>query len=152
MSPKTIAELKKFARFCLVGMTNTAVDFVVFALVNELLKLTAFSAWNVSGMDLALSIAQITAFVVATVNSFFLNKHFTFKNQKQNKQPFKFAVVSLFALTVSVVLINMFSNGLHLNEYLSKFLVFCFTFTINYTGNRFWVFRGNQETSDTIKI
>ena len=150
MSQKTIAELKKFARFCLVGMTNTAVDFVVFALVNELLKQTSFSSIIVSGMNLALSVAHVTAFIVATINSFFLNKRFTFKSKDNNKHSIKFAVVSLCALIISLVLINFFSTALKIDEYLSKLLAFCVTFTINYTGNRFWVFRSNQEVSDTI--
>ena len=151
MTAKTVTELKKFARFCLVGMTNTAVDFIVFALVNELLKLTSFSDLVGGGMDLALSVAHVTAFVVATLNSFFLNKHFTFKTKEKNKHSIKFALISLCSLTISVILINVFTNQFGLNEYISKFIVFFFTFTINYVGNRFWVFRpASTETNNLI--
>lgn len=63
--------LKQFVRFATVGIINTGLDFILF---NLLIWLTGIykGGW--------LGLLNFIAFSLATINSYFLNKFWTFKN------------------------------------------------------------------------
>lgn len=79
-----------FFRFVLVGLVNTAVGYgVMFGLYN----LTPLNTWGSRGQW----IASAANYIVGSIVSFFLNKHFTFRNQERGA-----GVVLRFVLNITV--------------------------------------------------
>ena len=79
-----------FFRFILVGLVNTAVGYgVMFGLYN----LTPLNTWGSRGQWIASAANNI----VGSIVSFFLNKHFTFRNQERGA-----GVVLRFVLNITV--------------------------------------------------
>ena len=79
-----------FFRFILVGLVNTAVGYgVMFGLYN----LTSLNTWGSRGQW----IASAANYIVGSIVSFFLNKHFTFRNQERGA-----GVVLRFVLNITV--------------------------------------------------
>ena len=77
-------------RFILVGLVNTAVGYgVMFGLYN----LAGLHTWG----DTGYWISSAANYIVGSVVSFFLNKHFTFRNQEKGVK-----VVLRFALNIAV--------------------------------------------------
>ena len=77
-------------RFILVGLVNTAVGYgVMFGLYN----LAGLHAWG----DTGYWISSAANYIVGSVVSFFLNKHFTFRNREKGVK-----VVLRFALNIAV--------------------------------------------------
>ena len=77
-------------RFILVGLVNTAVGYgVMFGLYN----LAGLHTWG----DTGYWISSAANYVVGSVVSFFLNKHFTFRNQEKGVK-----VVLRFVLNIAV--------------------------------------------------
>lgn len=77
-------------RFILVGLVNTAVGYgVMFGLYN----LAGLHTWGGTGYW----ISSAANYIVGSVVSFFLNKHFTFRNREKGVK-----VVLRFALNIAV--------------------------------------------------
>ena len=77
-------------RFLLVGVVNTAVGYgIMFGLYN----LAGLHTWGEAGEW----ISSAANYVVGSVVSFFLNKHFTFRNQERGA-----GVVLRFAVNIAV--------------------------------------------------
>ena len=77
-------------RFILVGLVNTAVGYgVMFGLYN----LAGLHTWGDTGYWLS----SAANYIVGSVVSFFLNKHFTFRNREKGA-----GVVLRFALNIAV--------------------------------------------------
>ena len=77
-------------RFILVGIINTAVGYgVMFGLYN----LAGLHTWG----DTGYWISSAANYIIGSIVSFFLNKHFTFRNQEKG-----LGVVLRFALNITV--------------------------------------------------
>lgn len=119
---------REFVRFCLVGMLNTGVDFAVFSV----LTLWNFPLWA----------AQVVAYSAGVLNSFLLNRTWTFGHRGQaNGQLAKFLTINLFVLALTYELLSWFHDDWGMPMLVSKLLVIGLGFTVNFTGNRLWVFR-----------
>ena len=128
-------DIRRFFKFGITGVINTIVDLLTYTAFIELLKITP-------------EISQIFAYTVATVNSYIINKNWTFrkstdKNRKKyNKsEMFKFVLVNTISMTLSAIGIYLLYNRLGINEYLAKIPVAFITITINYFGNKIFVFK-----------
>ncbi|MCW1930472.1 MAG: GtrA family protein [Candidatus Kerfeldbacteria bacterium] len=91
----TRASIKQILRFGIVGISNTMIDALVYvALRHE----SAF-------FEKHFLFASLIAFCVATLNSFFWNKHWTFKHKSlySHKQLAGFYFLSSVALCVNQI-------------------------------------------------
>jgi putative flippase GtrA len=126
---------RTFFRFCLVGIVNTIVGWVLmFGLYN----LAGFSYWMASG----------TSYIIGTIQNFLLNKYITFRIKHWSAK-----MVVAFILTIAVsyfiafgiakpivnILFESYGEKVRGNIALlageGVFLV------LNYTGQRFFAFR-----------
>lgn len=123
-----------------VGVLTTAVDYVVFWLVNEALKRT--------GMDVAATAtwAQAVSWFAAVVFAYFTNKVFVFRNKnyearymlKEFGQFFAARVISgLVVLLAQWLLIDK----LGMNEYVAKVFGSAFNLVFNYVASKLVIFR-----------
>jgi putative flippase GtrA len=119
---------KSFLRFCIVGAVNTAIDFTAFLILYY-------------GFGTGVLLANITAFSLAVLNSYVLNKVWVFGDRDQPSLPqiMKFigiAVSGLFLSSVIVVLGSLFMDAV-----LAKLIAIIVTLFWNYIGSRIFVFR-----------
>lgn len=127
-----IHRYKSLIRYVVVGVINTGVDFLTFSLLQGFF-----------GVHFAIS--QVAGYGAGILNSFLMNKFWTFENKQVNKktsaQAVKFVIVNLVTLGISIYGIKFLSEGAGLNIYIAKGLVTFLTLVINYMGYKLWVFR-----------
>ena len=128
--------------YLIVGVMTTLVDYVVFAIVNEILKRVGAERYG------ALA-ATAAAWCVAVVFAFFANKYYVFKSGgtgvragiRQFRRFVRARVISgLLVMLMMCVLVNLMRS----NEYLSKILTSLINIVINYAASKFWIFRKKQ--------
>ena len=132
-----------FFRFLLVGVANTLVGFgVMFGLYN----LAGLHAWG----DTGYWISSAGNYVAGSIVSFFLNKHFTFRNREKGGK-----VVLRFVLDISVCYLLAYGlakpavrwalGGVGLDEQLQGNLTMLagsgMFVVLNYFGQRFFAFK-----------
>lgn len=136
-----LSRYRSYWRFGIVGCSNTFVDFAVFTILRELLGVNYL--W-----------CQAWGYTFGTLNSFILNKKWTFEsktsNIKTSIQLSQFITVNLVSMGVSVLGLKLLSGHWHLNVYAAKVAVTVVTQVINYSGYRFWVFSDKKAVQGKI--
>lgn len=124
--------IKQFIRFALVGCLNTGLDFMIYAALTRL-----FLFWEEHYL-----IANFIAFSTATVNSYLLNKYWTFKDKskKHSQQYAKFFTVSFIGLLLTEIILYMLVEaGMH--DLLAKLLAIGVILFWNFFANKMWTFK-----------
>lgn len=117
----------EFMRFCLVGAVNTGVDFTVFTVL--------------SNMGVLLLVAQCVSYTCGVLNSFLLNRTWTFRRHGQSTgQLIRFLALNLGTLTITYGLLVYFHNSLAWPLLVCKLLATGASLGINYIGSRLWIF------------
>jgi len=118
-------------KFGIVGMLNTAVDFLVFTIL------------NLVGVNYG--VAQVAGYSSGTLNSYVFNKFWTFKNIGNNKKTHQevtqFIVVNLFSLALTEIGLMLLINKANLNIYIAKIIVILLAQCVNYFSYKLWVFK-----------
>lgn len=130
---------EKLLKFVLVGLLNTAADAgLSFLLIN----LTDLNLWWCTAIPCAL----------ASVLSYFLNKHFTFKNTEKGLWPvLRFAVniAACYGLAYGIAIPLMewalSAADPALRDNLTKVAGMCLFTGFNYLGQRLFAFREKAE-------
>ena len=128
----------KLLKFLLVGVLNTLVgDGLSFLLIN----LTDLNMWLATALPTA----------IASVMSYFLNKHFTFKNTEKGWRPalrfaLNIAVCYLLAYGIAIPLMQFALSTAEptLRDNLSKLIGMCLFVCFNYLGQRLFAFRTKE--------
>ena len=122
--------MRKFIKFGITGILNTAVDFAVYSFCLEILGLKPV-------------FAQPAGQIVAIVNSYLINKNWTFGKRKNYhiKEMLKFLLVNGGSVGINILGVYLFHDILGINEYLCKIPIAFITVLINYFGNKLFVFR-----------
>jgi putative flippase GtrA len=119
-------------KFTAVGILNTLIDISV-----------AFALKGFFGIYYI--ICQIVGYTSGTLNSFFLNKFFTFKRngagQNSLLQFTRFIAINLVSLGATLVILKLLIDVLLINFYISKVIVTILSLSINFIGSKFWVFK-----------
>jgi putative flippase GtrA len=127
-----------FIKFAIVGVVNTSIDFIVYAL------LTWFS--------LNYIIAQCISYSAGVLNSYMLNRKWTFaRTGKGSKREFfTFIGVNLITLVITSFLLTVFYQWLGISLLISKLLVTGISVGINYIGTKTFVFTKIKERRTSI--
>lgn len=124
---------RSLALFSLVGLSNTLIDYLVFFLLYH---------WFHNYYPAV----QAVAYSCGMVNSYLLNKYWTFqkKNVPGRAEIFKFITVNALALLVSSISLYVASHYLGLNMLICKTIATGMSFVVNYAGSKFWVFKDEK--------
>lgn len=119
----------QFVKFNAVGVLNTAIDFFVFML------LTRFSV--------PYQLAHVLSYTCGLVNSFILNKLWTFQRREglRGTEVLKFVIVNLGSLGVSLGVLTFLRDNLQFPLLAAKVFAVFFSVAINFAGNKLWVFK-----------
>ncbi len=110
------------------------------AWLSDLLMFTLL--YQLNGVNYIL--AKAVSYIVGAAVSYLLNRRFTFgrRGYKRVELP-KFVVVNMLAEALSLSSMYVFRNYLGLPVWGVYFLSIIFSFSTNYLGNKFWVFRNS---------
>jgi dolichol-phosphate mannosyltransferase len=123
----------QLVRFGIVG----AIGFVV-----NLLVYTLF----VHGIGVEYRLASVAAWLVAVLNNFVLNRHWTFdaRDGRARFQAIRFVLVSLAAEICSLLLLTAFVQGAGLAKVPAQALAVAASTPLNFLGNKLWSFKSRS--------
>jgi len=128
--------VKEMAKYSLVGNMSNLFDLGLYV------SLTRFSSfWLAHYLS-----ANIITMLVASVFRFTLHKKWTFRNNSDGvrKQYIKFILTMIFGLILTLVVIFMAVEWLHINDILAKILSMLIGTLIVYFITKHWVFDGGN--------
>lgn len=140
---------EKFFKFIVVGVINTLVGMgIMFGLYN-LANLKALDRGYLFS-DMGYWISSAANYIITSVLSYFLNKHFTFKNKEKGGRPalrfaLNIAVCYLLAYGIAKPVTVLILGGTSLSQSLQTNIAMLagsvFFVGFNYIGQRFFAFR-----------
>jgi len=114
-------------KFGLVGISNTAITFIVYSILVYL--------------NIQYALANLCGYALAMINSYLLNSKYVFK-QKQTKQNIsKFILVNIVMYGISTLLLFIFIDILYMNDYLAQGMSIVICTAINFLFTKFWTFK-----------
>lgn len=122
--------VKKGLKFCVTGGLNTVIDLAVTIVLNSLLHVN-------------INLAKPIGYICGMVNSFVMNKKWTFKTKDSatKKELVKFVLVNVCMLGLSLLLINIFKSTLQIGDAFANILSTGIVMVINFLVSNFWVFK-----------
>jgi putative flippase GtrA len=120
----------QLVRFGCVGGVGFVVNLGVYALF-------------VHGVGVEYRVASVLAWLVAVVNNFVLNRHWTFdaRDDAAHFQALRFLLVSLAAEILSLLLLTALVEGAGLSKIPAQALAVAASMPLNFLGNKLWSFR-----------
>ena len=120
----------QLVRFGLVGGIGFIVNVAVYALF-------------VHSAGLDYRAASVVAWLVAVVNNFVLNRHWTFdaREGRAHFQAMRFLVVSLAAEAFSLLLLTLLVESGGIAKIPAQALAVAASMPLNFLGNKLWSFR-----------
>jgi len=135
--------IKQLAKFVVVGGVNTGIDFLVLNVEMALTHITSGPA---------MFVLNSVSFSVATVNSYLMNKYWTFEDKEKQKEGAKFSqflAVSIVGISLNGLVVYLittfippvggFSPQLWAN--VAKLAATGISLVWNFIGYKFWVFK-----------
>ena len=113
--------VNKFVKFGLVGVLNTLINWIIFALL----------------------VANVIAYVIATANSYIWNSKWVFKYNGKNKKETtaKFVILNLIGLGLNTGILYLLVDMLGFNKLIALVITTGIVMIINYIVNKIWVFK-----------
>jgi putative flippase GtrA len=123
-------ERLRMAKFALVGVFNTGLDFAVFIFLVYGLSFT--SVW-----------AQVLSYGIGVVNSYWWNGKWTFQSTGRGtwREMLRFVALTAVSFAAATVLLLVLEHGLGWSPALAKAASVIVSIVVNYSGSRYWVFR-----------
>ncbi len=131
------ATARQFVKFSVVGVSNTAWDFALYLILTR--------GWL--GFELHFLVANVVAFLGSVLNSYLLNKRWTFRNRdaRHHVQFTKFFLVNCVSLALYEVLLYVFHQRVGLFDLVAKLLSVAVVMVWNFAANKYWTFREPSE-------
>ncbi|MBP2028329.1 putative flippase GtrA [Acetoanaerobium pronyense] len=123
-------ENKRFLKFAIVGVSNTAISFLVYVV---LVKLSIYYI-----------LASIISYIAGILNSYILNTAFVFKEKKTKKNLFMFSSVYLSALLINLSLLYIMVDVLGVGPITGQILVTGLVMIYNYIMQKKWTFGSSK--------
>lgn len=141
-------------KFGLVGIGNTLIDMVISTVLSIVLAIPFTGGWTVY-------VSKVVGYCAGILNSYILNSRWTFKEERRQdaREIISFIAVNLGVLLVSLGLIWLFTNALHIDDWwmslglpqwITKIingeracmlLSTCICIIVNFVGNKLFVFK-----------
>jgi putative flippase GtrA len=120
----------QLVRFGIVGAVGFIVNLVVYTLF-------------VHSVGVDYRAASVVAWLVAVLNNFVLNRHWTFdaSGDRAHRQAVRFLLVSLAAEVFSLLLLTLFVEAVGIAKIPAQALAVGGSMPLNFLGNKLWSFR-----------
>ncbi|WP_300902879.1 GtrA family protein [uncultured Clostridium sp.] len=122
-------QMYKFVKFGFVGVLNTLINWIIFAIL------------NICGVYYLVS--NFIAYIVATINSYIWNSKwvFKYKGERRNETIIKFIVLNLIGLVLNTSILYLLVDKLLFNKLIALIITTLIVMVINYIVNKIWVFK-----------
>lgn len=123
---------RQFIVFCLVGVSNTVIDFFTYILLTRFIDF--FSKYFL--------LANIISFIMAATNSYILNRTYTFKSSNGNikKEYIRFILVSCIGLCINTMILFSLVHLFSMHDIKAKMCAVVVVIFWNFTINKLWTF------------
>jgi putative flippase GtrA len=120
----------QFIKFSIIGGLNTLVHYCIFIILFRMFKVDMI-------------VASTSGYLVGILNSFLLNRSWTFKVQGSgcSKDFIRFLFVNSAALITNIVVLKLLAEKLLIIPEISQLGAILFSLVVNFTGNKWWTFR-----------
>ncbi|WP_342985692.1 GtrA family protein [Clostridium saudiense] len=120
--------LFRFVKFGLVGVLNTAINWIIFILLNSL--------------GIYYIISNIIAYTLSTINSYMWNSKWVFKYEGKNikETTFKFIILNVIGLILNTCILYVLVDILGLSKIIGLIIATAIVMVLNYFINKLWVF------------
>jgi putative flippase GtrA len=134
-------DIIQFFQFQFVSVIAYWADYGVFAL---------FYTFEFSSDPNGDIYSKIISYPVGLMTSYLINKRWTFgvKRKVFSSYLLKFIVVNACALTANLLAMHTLKDLYFIDARAAQLMATLFSFSINYSGNKIWVF----EESNTVKV
>ena len=145
MTPQMQDRLVQFIKFCMVGLTNTAVSYLVNICTLFLLSRIA------PGFRYDYVIANVTAFLVSVYWSFYWNSrkvfHLSTKDRALRRRALlkTYMCYALTGILLNNVLSTLWIRVLGISKYVAPLINLAITIPVNYLTNKYWAFAQKPE-------
>lgn len=125
--------LIQFVKFCVVGLTNTIIGYVVYTICVYF------------GMHYLL--ANVVGFIVSVVNAFYWSNKYVFRKgsfEYRNIYASFFKTVLSYASTgivLNSILLWLLIDRMHISEYVAPIIILIITVPTNFMMNKYWSFK-----------
>ena len=123
--------MEQFAKFGVVGISNTLITYAVFTVLEEV-----FGVWYIAASGIG--------FAVGATNGFLLNRSWTFRGHGGgDNAAVRWFIVQGCGLVLDLVLIAAFVAGAGLNKLVGQAFATVIVVVITFFVNRRWTFRAH---------
>ena len=115
--------------YSLIGVLNSIITLVLILYIYDIL-------------DLHYLIANLIGYIVGLINSFILNKKYTFKSKENlSREIFLFFLLFVICYFLNVLTVMFFMEFLNIDNTLSQIAGMLTYTATNFIGNKYWTFR-----------
>ena len=139
MEKERMKTLVQFVKFGLVGVSNTAVSYVLYAMIIFLLR---DHAWEQDYI-----FANVTSFTISVFWSFYWNNKYVFREEeKGSRKKWKalgkcFLSYGFTGYILDNILSYIWIRRLGISRYLAPLLNLVFSVPVNFLLNKLWAFK-----------
>ncbi|WP_133015272.1 GtrA family protein [Clostridium cuniculi] len=121
-------DLFRFIKFGLVGVLNTAINWIIFILLNSL--------------GVYYIISNIISYSLSTLNSYIWNSKWVFKYNGDNikETTFKFIILNIIGLILNTCILYILVDILGSSKIIGLIITTGIVMILNYFINKLWVF------------
>ena len=141
LTAQAAASFLQFAKFCIIGVSNTVVSYVVYTASLLLFQhLDMFQAYDYLA-------AQGIAFVLSVLWSYFWNSRTVFVARETGRKSVwktllkTYITYSVTGLFLNAALLYLWVQVLHISEFIAPLLNIPFSVPINFILNKCWAFK-----------
>lgn len=137
--------IKQFIRFGLVGISNTVIGYLIYALSLKGMRFFNFFP------SCDIYIAQFVMFVLSVAWSYYWNNRFVFKGKVKSKREIIVSLLKTYAayaftsLFLSEALLVVWVQLLEINEYIAPVLSLVITVPLNFLLQKYWAFKNKTD-------
>lgn len=118
----------QFAKFCLVGLTNTAIGLGSYYVL----------LW----LGVNYLISNAASWVISVLNAFYWNNKYVFKNETIWFYSLLKTYISYgFSFLLGLILLYLLVEWCGISEIFAPLLILIITIPVNFLLNKFWTFR-----------
>jgi putative flippase GtrA len=128
--------VRQFVKYGVVGASNTVLTFVVYTILVTL------------GLDYL--VAVVLGYCAGSLNSYFLNRHWTFRARDiaHTTAGTRFAIVQAVAIAANVLLLYVFVHHLGIAKIPAQAILTLPILAVTFFVNRWWSFARPRDQGD----
>lgn len=141
LSDETFSAIMQFVKFGIVGVSNTVISYVLYAI-----SLLGFQKTGIFGKVDYLA-AQIIAFVLSVLWSFYWNNKMVFVQEEGEKRSVIGALIKTYisysftGLFLNSILLVIWVQVFHISEFIAPIINLLISVPVNFIINKFWAFK-----------